>query len=166
MANKISCGGFSIDGETIVEENGILKAIDNSTTVIANPTLAGTEDALTGLQVGDTKYSIGDGSSLEIIHATASSPVVNENTTTYTLTIQETGTKILGMDIPIILATIQSPVAGRYQLLNGIKLLMDDVGTTFNWSLNLSGTEAICEITIDTSGEIQVAVLVVTKSSQ
>ena len=30
------------------------------TTVIANPTLAGTEDALTGLQVGDTKYKVGE----------------------------------------------------------------------------------------------------------
>lgn len=28
------------------------------TEVVANPTLAGTEDALTGLQVGDTKYSV------------------------------------------------------------------------------------------------------------
>ena len=28
------------------------------TTVVANPTLAGTEDPLTGLQVGDTKYSV------------------------------------------------------------------------------------------------------------
>ena len=28
------------------------------TTVVANPTLAGTEDALTGLQVGDTKYKV------------------------------------------------------------------------------------------------------------
>ena len=28
------------------------------TTVVANPTLAGTEDALTGLQVGETKYKI------------------------------------------------------------------------------------------------------------
>lgn len=32
---------------------------DAGTTVIANPTLAGTEADLTGLQVGDTKYKVG-----------------------------------------------------------------------------------------------------------
>ena len=26
MANKISCGGFQIDGTTLVEQNGVLKA--------------------------------------------------------------------------------------------------------------------------------------------
>ena len=31
------------------------------TTVVANPTLAGTEDTLTGLQVGDTKYAVPQG---------------------------------------------------------------------------------------------------------
>lgn len=31
------------------------------TTVVANPTLAGTEADLTGLQVGDTKYKVGGG---------------------------------------------------------------------------------------------------------
>jgi len=31
------------------------------TTVVANPTLAGTEDSLTGLQVGDTKYAVSGG---------------------------------------------------------------------------------------------------------
>ena len=34
---------------------------DNGTTVTANPTLAGTEAALTGLQVGSTKYKIESG---------------------------------------------------------------------------------------------------------
>ena len=33
-------------------------ASGGGTTVVANPTLAGTEDSLTGLQVGDTKYSV------------------------------------------------------------------------------------------------------------
>ena len=32
-----------------------------SGSVVANPTLAGTEDALTGLQVGDTKYAVSGG---------------------------------------------------------------------------------------------------------
>ena len=32
------------------------------TDVVANPTLAGTEDDLTGLQVGDTKYKVGGSS--------------------------------------------------------------------------------------------------------
>lgn len=36
-----------------IAENG-----GGGTTVIANPTLAGTEDALTGLQVGETKYAM------------------------------------------------------------------------------------------------------------
>ena len=40
---------------TALEESG------GGTEVIANPTLAGTEDALEGLQVGDTKYKVGGG---------------------------------------------------------------------------------------------------------
>lgn len=34
--------------------------IESGSDVIANPTLAGTEEKLTGLQVGETKYSVGD----------------------------------------------------------------------------------------------------------
>ena len=40
-------------GETIY-------GIPEGTNVVANPTLAGTESALTGLQVGDTKYAVGE----------------------------------------------------------------------------------------------------------
>lgn len=36
----------------VIEDSG------GGTEVVANPTLAGTEDALTGLQVGDTKYKV------------------------------------------------------------------------------------------------------------
>lgn len=35
----------------------------SGTTVIANPTLVGTEDELTGLQVGETKYKVPSGGS-------------------------------------------------------------------------------------------------------
>ena len=41
-------------GETIY-------GIPEGTNVVANPTLAGTESALTGLQVGDTKYAVESG---------------------------------------------------------------------------------------------------------
>ena len=37
-------------------------AQSGGTTVVANPTLAGTEASLTGLQVGDTKYAVGGSS--------------------------------------------------------------------------------------------------------
>ena len=36
-------------------------AIGKAISIEANPTLAGTEDALTGLQVGDTKYKVDSG---------------------------------------------------------------------------------------------------------
>lgn len=41
------------------------------TNVVANPTLAGTEDDLTGLQVGDTKYKVGgsSGGGVFFVHA-------------------------------------------------------------------------------------------------
>lgn len=59
---RANCGGIIIDDETIVEENGVLKAVSSGgTDVVANPTLAGTEADLTGLQVGDTKYKIPEG---------------------------------------------------------------------------------------------------------
>lgn len=38
--------------------DGLLNTGGGGTTVEANPTLAGTESALTGLQVGDTKYAV------------------------------------------------------------------------------------------------------------
>lgn len=38
--------------------------VPTPTTVVANPTMAGTESDLTGLQVGDTKYAIPSGGSL------------------------------------------------------------------------------------------------------
>ena len=41
----------------VIEQGG-------GTEVIANPTLAGTEDALTGLQVGETKYKVDSGTHL------------------------------------------------------------------------------------------------------
>lgn len=43
--------------------------IGGGTNVVANPTLVGTETALTGLQVGDTKYKVpqGSGGQMEIV---------------------------------------------------------------------------------------------------
>ena len=37
---------------------------EGGTTVVANPTLSGDEDNLTGLQVGETKYAVGGGKQL------------------------------------------------------------------------------------------------------
>lgn len=68
---RANCGGIIIDDETIVEENGVLKAVSSGgTTVVANPTLAGTEADLTGLQVGDTKYKVGgsSGGGVLVVH--------------------------------------------------------------------------------------------------
>lgn len=42
-------------------EDGIAGVEAEVSSVVANPTLAGTEDDLTGLQVGDTKYKVGGG---------------------------------------------------------------------------------------------------------
>ena len=43
---------------TKLQVDTTIYGIATGTEVIANPTLAGTEDALTGLQVGDTKYAV------------------------------------------------------------------------------------------------------------
>lgn len=45
----------------------VAKAGD-ATKVTANPTLAGTESALEGLQVGDTKYKVGGGSDIFVFY--------------------------------------------------------------------------------------------------
>ena len=39
----------------------VLNDLDDITKVVANPTLAGTESELTGIEVGDTKYKIPEG---------------------------------------------------------------------------------------------------------
>ena len=59
--------------------------IGEGTTVIANPTLAGTEANLTGLQVGNTKYKVPQGGAIEIVD------VVSEGSGTVT---QEQLTKL------------------------------------------------------------------------
>lgn len=43
-----------------IDANNVISATGGGSNVIANPTLAGTEDALTGLQVGETKYKVDD----------------------------------------------------------------------------------------------------------
>lgn len=43
----------------VVDSEGKIVPGEAGTTVVANPTLAGTESALTGLQVGETKYKVG-----------------------------------------------------------------------------------------------------------
>jgi len=45
----------------IVVVDDLLEA-GGGTNVVANPTLAGTEDSLTGIQIGDTKYAVGGSS--------------------------------------------------------------------------------------------------------
>ena len=46
------------------------------TNVVANPTLAGTEADLTGLQVGDTKYKVGGG--VLVVHADESTGALDK----------------------------------------------------------------------------------------
>lgn len=68
--------GESVDLTPRTREEVYLDAIANNgggsgggTTVVANPELAGTEDALTGLQVGDTKYKVGgSGGGVLVVH--------------------------------------------------------------------------------------------------
>lgn len=54
MANKILCGGFKIDGTSLVEENGILKA---TTTGLPDASEATNGQ---GLIVEDGEFVIGD----------------------------------------------------------------------------------------------------------
>ena len=58
------------------------------TTVVANPTLAGTEDPLTGLQVGDTKYSVGEKLYQHIITmgGGCGTVIINNSSTKFNLT--------------------------------------------------------------------------------
>ena len=64
-SNKIETGNAA-DGMLLAANGeGGVKFVEQSqgTTVVANPTLAGTEADLTGLQVGETKYKIPSGGS-------------------------------------------------------------------------------------------------------
>lgn len=54
MANKISCGGFQIDGTTLVEQNGVLKA-----TATGLPDASEATDGK-GLIVDDGEFVIGN----------------------------------------------------------------------------------------------------------
>lgn len=48
----------TVNGQSILGSGDL--QVESGSDVIANPTLAGTEEKLTGLQVGETKYSVGD----------------------------------------------------------------------------------------------------------
>lgn len=76
------------------EDSGAWNAVASGgggTTVVANPTLAGTEDDLTGLQVGSTKYKVpsgGGGGSVLVAHAQVEESVIeslDENPVAITL---------------------------------------------------------------------------------
>ena len=57
------------DGQVLKLSSGVPAwGTDEGTNVIANPTLAGTESDLTGLQVGDTKYAIPSGGGASYTH--------------------------------------------------------------------------------------------------
>lgn len=65
--------GFKLTGKKIKDSENLSTIINDiadkyegggGTNVVANPTLAGTEADLTGLQVGDTKYKVSGGGSL------------------------------------------------------------------------------------------------------
>lgn len=65
-SNKIDTGNTA-DGKLMAAngQGGVKFVDDNSgTTVVANPTLAGTEAGLTGLQVGETKYKVDAGTTV------------------------------------------------------------------------------------------------------
>ena len=59
-SNKIDTGNAANGKLMAADGEGGVKFVDDNsgTTVIANPTLAGTEADLTGLQVGETKYKV------------------------------------------------------------------------------------------------------------
>ena len=56
--------GTATDDLTKLQVEDTIYAIPEGTEVVANPTLAGTEAALNGLQVGDTKYKVEAGSEI------------------------------------------------------------------------------------------------------
>lgn len=91
-------------------EDGIEDA-ENIPVVVANPTLAGTESALNGLQVGDTKYSVGGGGSLEIIHATLGDPVEGQEGA-FNLIVEETIEDIMAMTMPVLAVDATSIESG------------------------------------------------------
>ncbi len=69
------------DGRLRIRKSDLEELIPSG--VVANPTLAGTEADLTGLQVGDTKYKVpeGGGGGALVVHVTATT---SGNSTIYT----------------------------------------------------------------------------------
>lgn len=66
---------------TVADGKWAVGNASGGTTVVANPTLAGTEADLTGLQVGDTKYKVPEGGGALVVHVTATTV---EESTIYT----------------------------------------------------------------------------------
>ena len=67
------------DGRLRIRKSDLEELIPSG--VVANPTLAGTEADLTGLQVGDTKYKVPEGGGALVVHVTATTI---EESTIYT----------------------------------------------------------------------------------
>ena len=79
----------------IVLVDGVIST--GGSTVSANPTLAGTEDSLTGLEIDGTKYAVGgsSGGGVLVVHAVPDS-------TTQTVTLDKTWQEIHDADLSVV----------------------------------------------------------------
>lgn len=114
---------------------------DGGTTVIANPTLVGTETALTGLQVGDTKYIVpqgGGGAGIEYVELVVAGDTTSGTLTQEQMTKLENGAfiKITGGCVlfPNISQVYSSTVYENVGAFKYQEIYIDTKGNTWNWS--------------------------------
>ena len=110
------------------------------TTVIANPELSGTEADLTGLQVGDTKYAVpqGSGSGIEYVELEVTASITSGTLTQEQMTKLENGAfiKITGGCVlfPNISQVYSSTVYENGGAFKYQEIYIDTKSNTWDWS--------------------------------
>ena len=113
--------------------------IGGGTTVIANPTLAGTEADLTGLQVGETKYKVPQGSGgIEYVELEVTGLITSGTLTQEQMTKLENGAFIKTTDgrvfFPNISQVYSSTVYENAGAFKYQEIFIDTKSNTWNWS--------------------------------
>lgn len=109
------------------------------TTVIANPELSGTENNLTGLQIGDTKYAVPQGSGgIEYVELEVTASITSGTLTQEQMTKLENGAfiKIIGGCVlfPNISQVYSSTVYENAGAFKYQEIYIDTKSNTWDWS--------------------------------
>lgn len=140
-SNKINTGNTANGKIMAADGQGGVKFVDDSgTVVVANPTLAGTEANLTGLDVGGTKYAVPQGTTVEANPADSGSTTLAKLKVADTIynipaggsgSFREDGFTLQQIDMGVYTGGFDMYVLGNYNGTYGWHKATAETGTTY-----------------------------------